>query len=100
MNTVQAAKRAGISYRQLDHWWRKGYIGDGTFLGSGRTRELTRSQYTHLLRVAALVKAGFRPDQACKLIRRAQIDDDGALLIKVGKVHILVEDDQRGRGAA
>ena len=96
MNAVQAAKRAGISYRQFDHWWRRGYIGDSSFLGSGYSREITRAQYVHLVRVAALVKVGVRPDQACRLIRRAEIDDDGSLVIKVGKVHILVEDASRG----
>lgn len=60
----------GISYRQFDHWCRKGYVpGSASRLnrGSGRPRDLNREQVKHLRIMARIVRDGLRPDAADRL---------------------------------
>lgn len=51
------AKQAGITYRQLDHWIRKGYL-PGSAPGSGVSRTFSMEERDYIIRLARLVKAG------------------------------------------
>lgn len=70
MNSSTAADRAGITYRQLDHWIRKGYI-NGALPGSGNPRTINGHEADVVRDMAALVRAGFRPDVAARIARQA-----------------------------
>lgn len=71
MNSMTAAERAGITYRQLDHWISRGYLNltDGN-PGSGIARTLTGAQVRVLENMAVLARAGVRPSEASALARR------------------------------
>ena len=69
MNGPQAAKKAGITYRQFDHWIRRGYIAGGC-PGSGRRRDISADEFDVLARMAGLVRAGVTPAAAAELARQ------------------------------
>ena len=89
MNGPQAAQRAGITYRQLDYWLRRGFLGesDSNTPGSGYVRDLTVTQVERLTQLAALVQAGVRPEVAAAWLDEAQ-DADGVKVIEHGPVRI------------
>lgn len=68
MNGTSAAKVAGISYRQLDHWIRKGYIRGGN-PGSGNQREIAEDEMGVLRHMSTLVHCGFVPERAARMAR-------------------------------
>ena len=92
MNIPQAARRAGVTTRQLDHWCRRGWISPRTQqpIGHGIVREFTRDEVTRIKHLAALVNAGMRPELAAAALDRA-VDDNGRAVIITGKVTIVVE---------
>jgi hypothetical protein len=63
---------AGISYRQLDHWTRRGYLRPAadTGNGPGHCREWSSTERAVACLMAALVRAGLEP-QAAALIARS-----------------------------
>lgn len=62
MNTRQAAKFSGITYRQLDYWISQGVISPTGEYGQGKAREFTRRDLV-LLRLIAMLRAdGYRID--------------------------------------
>lgn len=72
MSATACAKRAGISYRQFDHWARNGYIPSDDVLptapGSGFARTVTEEQADFTSRLAKLVRAGIPVSKASKLL--------------------------------
>lgn len=92
MTGPQAAKRAGITYRQLDYWCRKGWISQHASapLGHGIVRQLTRQEVTRINRLAALVNAGMNPQSAAAALDRA-VEDNGNAVIVTGPVRIVVD---------
>lgn len=61
MNTPACAAHAKVTYRQLDHWLRKGFVPDyerDPESGSGHPRFLTDEQVDFVVRLARLVHAG------------------------------------------
>lgn len=56
----------GVTYRQLDHWSRRGYLGAGT-PGSGRTRQWSAVDLAQAEVMGRLVKAGVQPRVAAKV---------------------------------
>lgn len=58
MTTEEVAAAAGISYRQLDHWVRRGLIDGPEAKGSGRAREWTAQQAAVAIMTGRLVNAG------------------------------------------
>lgn len=79
---------AEISYRQMDFWFRQGYLtaqvahrvgggglaldphGDPRSPGSGHYRVLAPKDVDRLFRVARLVRVGFAPEVAADLAER------------------------------
>jgi len=69
--TGDAARDAGITYRQLDHWIRRGYvtcIDRGPAATTGTPRRLTPEQLHRVRLLAALVAAGLDPARAAHLL--------------------------------
>jgi hypothetical protein len=59
----------GISYRQFDHYCRKGWIRSSTDGGSGTQRDFPKSESDIFKIMASLVTIGFRPACAAELAR-------------------------------
>jgi DNA-binding transcriptional MerR regulator len=64
--SIEVANRAEITYRMLDHWVRAGYVrcAHNPQPGCGYQRSWTPAEAAHVIRMAELVRAGFRVDYA------------------------------------
>lgn len=75
MTTITLSRRdaehdLGITYRQLDHWQRKGYLRPvNGFSGSGRDREWPLAEVEIARRMGRLVAAGLSVEQAARFAR-------------------------------
>lgn len=69
MNTTDTASQVGVTYRQLDHWIRQGYI-HAEAPGSGNPRQLSSHETKVLRHMAALVNAGVDAGRAATYARR------------------------------
>lgn len=94
------ARSCGVSYRQLDHWIRKGYLHAVSYDwkdrvvpsgGSGNRRELKEGEMAVLTLMVRLMKAGFEVHSAAIIARRVilfQLDSialDGGITISFNK---------------
>ena len=60
----------GVSYRQVDHWVRRGWLRpDNPHGGPGSVRQWTNDELDVAVRMAQLVKAGLAPEVAAKAAR-------------------------------
>lgn len=69
MNSQAAADLVGISYRQIDHWVRCGYVKGGT-PGTGHARDISDAEVLVLWYLAALVNSGVQVLMAAAVARR------------------------------
>lgn len=70
MLTKEILKRYPLSYRQLDSWTTKGYLGeDAKNTGHGRKREYSQKEVETLERMLAFVEAGVTPAVAAAIAR-------------------------------
>lgn len=74
LSGTDAARLAGISYRQLDYWAGHGYLPGVDPVGSGHARSITRSQMHYLLRLTRLVKAGIDVGSASAALNDVEFD--------------------------
>lgn len=65
-----AAKRANITYRQLDHWIRQGYVA-ATTMGTGYPREMEHAEVRVVVLMAHLVASGLTVATAADIARIA-----------------------------
>jgi MerR HTH family regulatory protein len=64
-SSAQVMAAAGVTYRQLDHWVTKGWLGAGLAgSGTGHRRQFTDDQFRRALVMGKLIRAGFRLDVA------------------------------------
>jgi DNA-binding transcriptional MerR regulator len=83
MRSDQLADHAGLTYRQVDHWTRRGYLKPYREAdGSGSQREFLISEAEVARWMARLDAAGFKLEAAATLAR--QIRDDGQTQILLG----------------
>lgn len=68
MNSEQTARRAGITYRQLDHWTRKGWFNPIGGVGTGTQRDYPSAEVEKVCAVAKLVHAGLLPEKAAMIV--------------------------------
>lgn len=69
MNGPEAAKEAGVTFRQLDFWCSQGYLGDHLKQsGTGHARYFYVRDRTRLECLAALVRAGVRVQIAAEIV--------------------------------
>lgn len=80
-NSTSIVEHLGVTYRQLDYWFRQGYLspdGSAPEVGSGRgtSRVYTTAEVAQLELMLGLVRAGVKPDIAAQVARRdTQITD-------------------------
>ncbi|MBM7788875.1 hypothetical protein [Tenggerimyces flavus] len=65
-SSVDVVEAAGITYRQLDYWCRKGWLAPTIRRGggSGIDRDFHADELAFAVRMGLLVRAGFPPDVA------------------------------------
>lgn len=77
MTSHEVTIKAGITYRQLDHWTRAGYIPGNRRLvdrGSGTPRFWTRAECAFVTRLAQLERAGINIRIAAEAIEAQTVD--------------------------
>jgi DNA-binding transcriptional MerR regulator len=82
VSSTELAQRARISYRQLDHWTRKGYIPGferDVHIGSGYLRHYDEGQVSVVMEMAKLVHAGITVEVA-SMIAIELVDSGSAQL--------------------
>lgn len=68
--TTQVCDQTGATYRQLDHWCRRGYLHpDGEGLGQGRPRTWPPEEVRVVAVMVRLVAAGISPTVAAEVAR-------------------------------
>jgi hypothetical protein len=73
LTAIESAQRAGITYRQLDHWVTRGYLHPRRRAhnpGSGHPRTFTPREGDVAEAMAGLVALGMLPAAAAKIGRR------------------------------
>ena len=66
---ASAGKEAGVTYRQLDHYVRQGYLKPAHEGGSGRQREWTRAELDVARVMGRLTAVGLRLETAHRIAR-------------------------------
>lgn len=80
----QVVKVTGITYRQLDHWCRMGYVDLlNRTPGSGSPRHFTDAQLSHLATVKALVDAGINTRTAAHIAHNTPQYEHGPVQIQI-----------------
>lgn len=64
----EVCRRAGVTYRQLDYWARRGFIPD-TGKGSGVPRQFTEADVDYITTFGRLVKAGLEHDRVHEVMK-------------------------------
>jgi hypothetical protein len=72
MNTVKLCELAGVSYRQLDHWTRNGWLKPIGGTGSGNDRDWPPSECDIAVSMGRLVKYGIMPSLAHDIARAGE----------------------------
>lgn len=71
MNSRGLAEHVGITYRQLDYWAKKGWLGRKSAPGSGSDRNFTPDEVARAVIMAELIKhLGMKPYAASQLAAR------------------------------
>lgn len=68
--SVEVCGLAGVTYRQLDYWCRRGWLGDdegSVGEGSGFARSFTVRQFEVACFMAMLVRAGYTASSAARV---------------------------------
>ena len=75
VTSAEVCAAAGITYRQLDYWVRRGWIQCSQVTssltgnsGSGCERRWSEQQAAKVMHMAGLVREGYRTDRAAELI--------------------------------
>lgn len=71
---AEVCQRAGVSYRQLDYWSRRGFIPN-TAKGSGVPRQFTETDVDYIEMFAKLVHAGLNHDKVHEVMRLGLIEN-------------------------
>lgn len=72
---AEVCQRAGVTYRQLDYWGRRGFIPRQETGGSGYPRRFTEDDVTYIALFAKLIRAGLEHDiaDAVMKLKRDQV---------------------------
>lgn len=88
IRSAELVALAGISYRMLDHWIRRGWVKPRGGRGSGFLRSFTETEAAVVCTAGQLVKLGIVPERATRYAREMtssgaqSIELDGWVLVK------------------
>jgi hypothetical protein len=99
VGTWAVARAAGVSYRRIDHWVRRGYIAPvgepNPGSGADSVREFTPATVARTVLLARLVRAGVLPGPAARLIdERRDVETGGSGWVAVLGDGLLVVGDE------
>lgn len=69
LTPAEVCKATGATYRQLDHWIRRGWLTVDHTGGTGNRREWSSHEITIAALMVRLVNAGLRPEAAARVAR-------------------------------
>ena len=81
MRSLEVAQRAGISYRQIDFWIRRGYIRCHRGQGPGRQREISMEEAAVVETAGQLLKLGIVPERAVRYAREMSEGDTQSIQV-------------------
>lgn len=82
MKSLELAEVAGVSYRQVDFWVRKGYIKERSpGGGSGFLRDFADEEVAVTMKMASLVRIGLKPEPAAEYARLMVEHDTDAVTV-------------------
>jgi hypothetical protein len=84
MSSLELAERAGLTYKQVDHWTKRRFLKpEPNPGGTGHRRAFKPSEVRVAQVMSALVRAGVMPHIAAKAARSAilEADDRGMVFI-------------------
>ncbi len=84
LSANELARRAGVTYRQLDYWCRIGLLPD-TARGSGSARRFDASDFAVVCRLRALLDAGVSLQSARRVVSYLR-DPEGCRYLYVDAV--------------
>ena len=89
ISTDEVAAVTGTTYREIDHWVRKGYI-DATRAsrGTGHPRGFSVEDVIFAACVATLVRFGVRPNVAAVVMRNGGCLEGGDVVVKLDVVAV------------
>ena len=97
ITAAEAARHALITYRQLDHWARRGWVTPSVQSGSGRGGRRLYST-ADVLRLSALrhfAKAGWQINDLGDQVNKVRLDDAAWLVVGTGSgVKVCGDDDE------
>lgn len=73
---AEVCERAGVTYRQLDYWSRRGFIPN-TAKGSGVPRQFTEDDVTYISLFSKLLHAGLTHDKVDEILKLGLINEHG-----------------------
>jgi MerR-like DNA binding protein len=83
MTTTDTLLSEGITYRQLDHWCKAGYLHVSS-KGSGTPRDWPHREVKVARFMARLVTAGLTPKAAAEVARQVAASDEPIAVIEIG----------------
>lgn len=95
MNAPELVDNAGITYRQLDYWTRRGYLRPAELNpGCGRDRQYSLSETAVARRMGGLVGAGLTVESAASIAR----GDRRAVSVLLRTLAHILDEEQPQRG--
>jgi hypothetical protein len=73
-SSMQVARAAGVSYRQVDYWIRAGHVPGRANTGVGYERRWTQRERDNVIFLAVLIRAGLTVAAAARLLEQHLID--------------------------
>jgi DNA-binding transcriptional MerR regulator len=87
--TLDQVLKRGLTYRQLDHWTRRGWLRPAHTGGTGNARAWSQAELQIADLMRRLVAAGLTPEAAARAARTHQ---DGRPLVKLAPGLVLAID--------
>lgn len=87
--TLDQVLKRGLTYRQLDHWTRRGWLRPAHIGGTGNARVWSAAELQIADLMRRLTRAGLTPEVAAKAARSHQ---EGRLLVTIGPGLVLAID--------
>lgn len=89
ISTDEVAAATGTTYREIDHWVRKGYVNASQpAKGSGHPRGFSVEDVIFAACVATLVRFGVRPNVAAVVMHNGGCLEGGDVVVKLDVVAV------------
>lgn len=90
MTAIEIAAKTGVTWRQLSHWVRRGWIKTANVRAMGRPLSFDGVELEVVKIMAELVKFGFEPEIAHKYARQQAENSHPRLVLEIPHVGRLI----------